>query len=369
MKRILLFSFAVSVLSGIILLGNFIVYEALILAFGVTSLSSSFILACVLTSFSLGFILVSIVSAWYYNFLTRFLYKILATWMGFFVYFFLASVIFGIIVGIDDLVSPGAAHASFGFTLFSMAFLAGLYGLIHARRIIINKIEPNISVPESWKGKTAVFVSDFHLGQVYGISFVRQVVRTIEFLNPDIVFIGGDLYDGTTVPTEKIIEPLTLLRPALGIYFVSGNHEEFRDSSKFFSSIRSAGIEILDDRMVVVEGLQIIGVDYHNASDTKKFREILSSLSINKNIPSILLKHEPKDLEVAQEAGISFQISGHTHRGQQWPFGIIARLLYQGFEYGLKKFKTMRVYTSSGVGTWGPPIRVGTDSEIVLITF
>lgn len=118
-----------------------------------------------------------------------------------------------------------------------------------------------------------------------------------------------------------------------------------------------------------IDGLQIIGVDYYNASDRKQFSEILSKLAIDSARPAILLKHEPKDIDVARDAGISLQISGHTHRGQLWPFEYMATLVYKGFSYGLKSLGTMQVYVSSGVGTWGPPMRVGTDGEIVVFKF
>ena len=88
-------------------------------------------------------------------------------------------------------------------------------------------------------------------------------------------------------------------------------------------------------------------------------------------MPSILLKHEPRDLDVAQQAGISLQISGHTHKGQQWPFNHLAQRVYKGYAYGLKQYEksAMQVLVSSGVGGWGPPVRVGSDCEIVHITF
>ena len=94
----------------------------------------------------------------------------------------------------------------------------------------------------------------------------------------------------------------------------------------------------------------------------------LSRLAIDPRKPSILLKHEPRDLDVAEAAGISLQISGHTHKAQMWPLVYVAQRSYKGFAYGLKRLGRMQVYTSSGVGSWGPPMRVGTDGEIVVIT-
>jgi predicted MPP superfamily phosphohydrolase len=115
--------------------------------------------------------------------------------------------------------------------------------------------------------------------------------------------------------------------------------------------------------------LQIVGVDWAQAANTERFRMILASIAIDREHPSILLKHEPKDLDVASERGISLQISGHTHRAQQWPLEYVARRVYNGYSYGLKNYREMLVYISSGAGTWGPPMRVGTDCEVVVFTF
>ncbi len=86
--------------------------------------------------------------------------------------------------------------------------------------------------------------------------------------------------------------------------------------------------------------------------------------------PSILLNHVPNRLPLAEHAGVSLQLSGHTHGGgQMFPFNLITRRAFGKFTYGLQRFGELQVYTSSGAGTWGPPMRVGTHSEIVLLTF
>ena len=115
--------------------------------------------------------------------------------------------------------------------------------------------------------------------------------------------------------------------------------------------------------------MPIVWVDYRNSSKSENYKEILKKVAINRNVPSILLKHEPKDWEIAEGAGISLQISGHTHKAQMWPLVYVARMIYKNFTYGLQRFKNMQIYTSSGTGTWGPPMRVGTQSEIVVFTF
>jgi predicted MPP superfamily phosphohydrolase len=115
--------------------------------------------------------------------------------------------------------------------------------------------------------------------------------------------------------------------------------------------------------------IQIVGVDYRTTTNSDSYTKVLDSLHIDKNIPSILLKHTPMHIDIAEQAGISLQLSGHSHKAQMFPFSLLTRFIFKGFDYGLKRLNNMQVYTSSGVGTWGPPVRVGTKSEIVRIHF
>lgn len=345
---------------------NLVVYEVLASIFGLTTQLQLFLLALVLGILAAGFIIANSLGFKYYNWFTRVYYTFSATWLGFFVYLFFASMVYGVIVGTTGFLLP-----QIGMTLMGLALMVSVYGVLHARKIYTQEVEVSLpNLPPRWKGRRAVWVSDLHLGQLHGPKFAKRVVEMINALPHDIVFIGGDLYDGTGAPDiEELAQPLGNCKAPLGLYYVTGNHEEYGDSERFLKAIRAAGIRTLIDEMVAIDGLQVIGVDYRNASQTEAFEKILAGLSIDTTKPSILLKHEPKDLTVAQCAGVSLQISGHTHRGQQWPFEYIARLVYKGYVYGLKNFKNMQVYVSSGTGTWGPPLRVGTNCEIVVFTF
>jgi predicted MPP superfamily phosphohydrolase len=115
--------------------------------------------------------------------------------------------------------------------------------------------------------------------------------------------------------------------------------------------------------------LQIIGVDYRDTREEESFESILKKIGIDRKKPSILLKHAPFHLQAARDHGIVLQLSGHTHHGQVFLFRFITSRVYQGYDYGLKRFGDLLVYTSSGAGTWGPPVRVDTKPEIVVITF
>jgi hypothetical protein len=224
-------------------------------------------------------------------------------------------------------------------------------------------------------------VSDLHLGQVRGKHFAEKVCAEIKKLDPDIVFVGGDMYDGVLVRERDVVEPFGRLlkhvsqraTPFLGIYFVTGNHEEFSDNSKYIEALRDAGIKVLNDEKIKIDDLQILGVDYKTTNTAEKFKNILDSIPLDPLKPSILIKHVPLHVEVAARKGISLQLSGHTHRAQVFPFSLLTPRMFKGFDYGLKTFtgigNNLQVLTSSGVGTWGPPLRIGTDSEVIVITF
>jgi predicted MPP superfamily phosphohydrolase len=321
--------------------------------------------------FSFSFLVASFISHTYNNFYSRALYTISAVWLGFLYYFFFSSVIY--FLGQLAILSFNLPFNStfLGQGLFLIALSLTLYGFINAQYLQLTRFHLALPhIPDFWIGKKAVFISDPHLGQVRGKKFAQRIVDRINAINPDIVFIGGDLFDGVKVHAGDIISPFQQLHPALGTYYITGNHEYMsHESAEYIADIKNLGIHVLKDEVVNVDGLQIIGVDYRDSAQGEKYDELLQNLYFDHSKPSILLKHTPFHIEIAEKHGINFQISGHTHHGQMFPGSLLTKKLFKGFDYGLKTFKRMVVYTSSGVGTWGPPMRVGTKSEIVLIDF
>jgi uncharacterized protein len=355
-----------SIIAIILYLVNVFIYSAISLAFNIVESPQLLLFRIGLGFLSGSFIVAIIIGNWYYNRFTRFYYTFSAIWVGFSAYLFIASLIYGFIV-----LFSGQTFNTIGISLMVLAMAVSIYGILHARKIVITNIPTALpNLPASWQGKKAVWVSDLHLGQVYGYEFAEKVAQNINALAPDIIFIGGDLYDGTNIAeAANLIAPLKKLLAPQGIYFITGNHEEFGSGDRFISAIKSLGIRVLQDEKIELDGVQIIGVNYGNASNKDRFQKTLSELLIDKNKTSILLKHEPQHIEVAEGVGIALQISGHTHKAQQWPLGYFANLVYGRFAYGLNKSGNMQVYTSSGIGAWGPPIRVGTNCEIVVFTF
>jgi hypothetical protein len=254
--------------------------------------------------------------------------------------------------------------------LFGLAFLATAYGLINARWIRVNRITVRLHhLPEAWRGRTAALVTDLHLGPLSGARFLRRVIAQLRSLQPDTVFISGDMFDGPTHDLDSLVAPWREFTAPLGIYYVTGNHDEFAERSLYLDPVRRVGIQVLNNAMVSIDGLQLAGVHDSEAGDAAELRSILSAARIERQRPSILLAHRPVNLAVAEEEGISLQLSGHTHGGQIWPWNLLVSRIYGRFGYGLSLLGTMQIYTSSGVGTWGPPLRLGTQSEIVLIRF
>jgi predicted MPP superfamily phosphohydrolase len=225
------------------------------------------------------------------------------------------------------------------------------------------------NLPEAWRGRTAALVSDLHLGHVRNAGFLRRIVRKLSQLHPDVLFIPGDLYDGTAVDLARLAKPWAEFSAPLGAYFITGNHEQFTNPTKYLDAVRQSGIRVLENEKIVLDGLQIVGVHFHDSTNVERFRSILRQAALDRNVASILLVHNPNRLPVAAEAGISLQLSGHTHRGQFFPFTEVVSRIYGKYAYGLNRFEDLQVYTSCGVGTWGPPMRLGSNPEIVLIQF
>jgi hypothetical protein len=360
----------VGIVQSILFLGHWFLYRTLVRFFGLANPSVLLTMRVGMALLSVGLVATSFLAFRYSNLLVRCLYTGAASWLGIFYFLILAAILAWILYGLAKLFHFPLDRKILIEILIGMAFVASLYGFINAAVIRITRI--NVQLPglaSSWKGKTAVWVSDTHLGQVRNFGFAQKIAAMVQDLRPDIIFVGGDLYDGEAVDVDKVIEPFSRLPAPYGTYFITGNHEEFYDNTTYLQAVRRAGMRVLYNEKVELDGLQIVGVDYRDTRREEPFRSILKKIGIDRLKPSILLKHAPFHLQVARDHGITLQLSGHTHHGQVFLFRFITSRFYQGYDYGLKKFGDLLVYTSSGAGTWGPPMRVDTKPEIVVITF
>jgi hypothetical protein len=360
----------ISIVQSILFLGHWFLYRTLVRFLGVTHPEKILTLRLILGLLSVSLVLTSFLAFRYSNLLVRGLYTVAASWLGLLYLFILASVLCWTFYGLTKLFHVPLNEKILIGVLMSIALLASIYGFINSGMIRITRVNlPLPNCPDQWKGKTAVWVSDTHLGPLRNYGFAQHLAARIESMHPDILFIGGDLYDGEAVDLDRVIEPFSRISPRFGTYFVTGNHEEFGDNTRYLEAIRRAGIRVLYNEKVDLDGLQIIGVDYRDSRSEDQFRTILEKIDIDPGKPSILLKHAPLNLQVCRERGISILLSGHTHQGQVFLFRFITAKVYRGYDYGLKWFGNLLVYTSSGAGTWGPPMRIDTKPEIVAMTF
>jgi predicted MPP superfamily phosphohydrolase len=291
-------------------------------------------------------------------------------WLGFVNFFFLAACICWAAFVPPALFGIQIERRPLAIVVFGIAALIGTYSVVNAAWTRVKRVTialPNL--PPAWRGRTAALISDLHLGHLRNRGFLRRIIRMLMRQRPDILFIAGDLFDGTEINESRLAEPWAEFSAPFGAYFVTGNHEQFSSPDQYLDAVKQSGIMVLDNEKVVLEGLQIVGVHYHDSTNVERCRSILNDAAVDPHVASILLIHTPDRMALAAEAGISLQLSGHTHRGQFFPFTMIVRRIYGKFAYGLNRFANLSVYTSCGAGTWGPPLRLGTNPEIVLIRF
>jgi len=324
----------------------------------------------VLGILSVSFLASSLLAFRYTNGPLRAFYRAAAVWLGFLTFLFLAAVASWIVFGVARLAGMDVNFHRIVEVLFAAGLIAGLYGVFNAGWTRITRATVKLAnLPEAWRGRTAALISDVHLGHVRNGSFLRRMVAKILKEEPDLIFIAGDLFDGTAIDAGRAAEPLNLLTAPHGVYFVAGNHEQFGDDSKYLRAITAAGVRVLNNEKVEADGLQIIGVPYRNATQDGHLASVLHGVGVDRNRASILLTHAPDRPEIAEAAGVSLQLSGHTHVGQFIPWSWMARRVYRQFVYGLSRIGKMQVFTSSGAGTWGPPLRLGSNPEIVVLEF
>jgi hypothetical protein len=319
-----------------------------------------------------SFIVAALLSFRFSGILIGAFYKIAAVWLGFLNYFFIAACLSRLasfacmISGLHQF----RLRPSIAAVLFTLAALTGLYGILNAQWIRIRRATIHLpNLPSVWRGRTALLFSDLHLGNINGLRFSRRIVNLAARLNPDIVFIPGDLFDGTKCNPDRLAAPFKQLSPPFGVFFATGNHDEFGGAAQYAAAITRAGIRVLANEAVVVDGLQVVGIPYHDTTFPIRVKATLEALRPAEGQASILLNHAPTRLPIVEQAGISLQLSGHTHGGQLFPYTWFTRRIFGKFTHGLHNFGALQVYTSYGAGTWGPPMRVGTTPEIVLLTF
>ena len=248
------------------------------------------------------------------------------------------------------------------------------YGYYSARKgpSIINQTIFLNDLPDAFENFTIAQISDLHVGPTIKKPYVEKVLNQISIINPDLIAITGDLIDGSIDYLKKDLEPLSEMIANYGTYFVTGNHEYYSGAEKWLDETDRMGFTNLVNEHDLIsinnETIALAGV-----TDFRAHQIIPSHKSNPKNAlrgstdqkVKILLAHQPSSIFKANEAGYDFQISGHTHGGQFWPFTYPTKKA-NPYLSGLHNHNGTQIYVNSGTGYWGPPLRLGVPSEITL---
>ena len=354
----------------ILFLAHLFIYETWLTFWGPPNWPYSAVLAGVVGVLSVSFVAATLLAHRYSNPPVRAFYRIASVWLGMLNFLLVAACLCWIAYPLVYFSELAVSRHTIAGVFFGFAVLASLYGIINAASIRVRRITVKLrGLPVPWRGRVAALVTDTHLGHVKGYAFLSRIVNKLRQLGADVVFFSGDLFDGTKVDALRLVSPLKRLSPQFGSYFVTGNHEEFSDPTKYLDALKNSGVHVLHNEKVNLDGLQVVGVPYSESRDAKHYQSVLEHADLDRDRASVLLAHVPHGLDIAEKQGISLQLSGHMHGGQIFPFTWVTNRIFGKFTYGLKRFGELLVYTSSGAGTWGPPMRVGTQPEIVLIRF
>ncbi|NLM36005.1 MAG: metallophosphoesterase [Clostridiales bacterium] len=328
---------------------------------------------------SFSYIIAKLLSK-YPNKLVLFLELVGSLWLGMLFYIFIVLIFIDLVKlilkklvkhRIEGLLSNSKLQIS--LSLVVTAFLIGLFtfGIWSANTVKVSSY--NVTVDKGFKDLKIVMVSDIHIGNVVDDKRVRKLVDKINELNPDVVLMVGDIIDSELEPfiEYNIKDILKDINSVYGVYAVLGNHEGFNEElDRVVKEYEAAGLKVLQDEAVLVnDNFYIVGrvdtsIARGNSSTRKAIDDILKE--VDKSKPIIMMDHQPVEFDKVQEAGVDIMVSGHTHRGQIAPINLITSRIFE-LDYGHMTKGSLNVIVSSGYGTWGPPIRVGSQSEIVKI--
>lgn len=317
-------------------------------------------------------------------------------WLGFLVYFtgllFVLHVLRIISIPFRDSEdrkkhSPIVAGFALLFCIF-ISLSISIYGKANAQHLWLTKYSVNIDKIVNKHGEMRIaLASDLHIGADSKPSLVQKMVNTINEQDADVVLIAGDLFNSSFEEIEnpqEYIDILKGLESKNGVYVVYGDHDvesrllagfditdysTQRRSTEMDKFVEECGFTVLDDKVVIIDGVQIAGridgtVTGTDATRRATAHELLGSCDVM--MPVIAVEHEPLDFKALRTAGADIVLSGHTHAGQIFPGNLIMRFLSNN-TYGFRTVNGCKSLTTSGVGYYGPPIRVGTHSEVVAL--
>jgi predicted MPP superfamily phosphohydrolase len=297
---------------------------------------------------TLSFIVALVLESAIGNRLTGLFFTLAMIWLG--VCFLLVWILF--LQQILSLVVP-VPRRIWATSVCCLTCVLALYAFVNARTVTVRREQiPHLPL-------TIAHLSDIHIGSV-GPSMLAEIIDKTNALSPDLILITGDLFDNATPGTRAVIPQLN--RFAAPVVFTSGNHEVYTGYDNVRQMLVATQIRWLRNETVNVSGMRIIGVD--NSYGTELLQSVLSRTPPSP-VFTVLMNHQPRGLDIAAQHRINLMLSGHVHNGQIWPFNYIVGLFYPYLK-GLHDNAGAFLNVSTGTGIWGPPMRLGSHSEIVL---
>lgn len=307
------------------------------------------------------------------------------TWIGSFwlaAFFYLLLIVIAIdLVRLVNYIIPFIPESAKSYEFRKIIFWSTV-GLVSILLLagFINALLPriktlNITIDKKVEGMQELkiaFASDIHLGTLIGPRRTNKIIQTINELNPDLILLGGDIVDEDLGPVirNNLGDSLKKLSAPFGVIGITGNHEYIGGAEPAVKYLEDHGIVMVRDTFSLIDDkFYIVGREDRDSprfagKGRKGVNEILNGIDHSK--PIILLDHQPFELDEKEKLGVDLTLSGHTHHGQMWPLNYITKAIYE-VSWGYKKKGDTHVYVSSGVGGWGPPVRIGNRPEIVLI--
>jgi predicted MPP superfamily phosphohydrolase len=270
----------------------------------------------------------------------------------------------------------GARRLSVGVPVV-VAVVATVVALVQGLRTprLVDIEVPIPGLPAEADGLKLVQISDLHIGAIVGLARTRALVDRVNALQPDVILVTGDLIDEHADGLGRFEDDLKRLSALRGVFAITGNHEYIHGVEPARSLMKRVGMHVLcNEAAELVPGLLVVGLEDPTGRSfgaetggptTHEVDDLIRDLPRER--PCILLYHQPVDVERFAALGVDLMLSGHTHVGQIWPFGLIQKLVYPR-NHGRYDIGGMTLYVSSGAGTWGPPMRLFTRSELVAVT-
>lgn len=249
----------------------------------------------------------------------------------------------------------------FILSIFGMGIWRAAHPVIKSYDLTVNKKAGRIS------SLNIAMVADVHMGIFIKEKGIDYMINAINRLKPDIIFFCGDMTDEST--PEKLKEyygnAFKNLKSKYGTYYVTGNHEYSENVNETIKYMKKGNVIVLQNKAVEIDdSFYVVGRNDDAGNEKKSLESIMKGM--DKSLPIIYLTHRPENIDEAENKNIDLQLSGHTHDGQYFPNNILIKFIYR-YDYGYIRKDNFQLVVTSGYGVWGPPVRIGTKSEIVHI--